>query len=75
MIRPKTVFVPHETLASGMVVRPDDMPWFEDIDLVKQYLFVDLKGAPNRRLDWIESDNPHDIDEYMARKGAGKVIH
>lgn len=72
-IRPKAVFVPHEKLATGLVVRADDLPWFEDIDEVRTYLFIDLKGSPNRQLAWTESEDPRDIDEFMSRQSL--VMH
>lgn len=66
--RPGSVFVPYETLVSGLVVRVRDLPRFVEPDQVIKFL-GERTDLSRRMLDWREECDTTSIDEYMSGVG------
>lgn len=67
-MKPNSVFLPYEK--KGLLeARAYDLPLFEDIDLVRQYMFGEegRKLSP-RKITYVEHFDNEAIAEFMARK-------
>lgn len=71
--RPSSIFVPYETLGSGVVVRVSDLPRFVESNEVMKFLRSRYgQSVAHRKLDWREETDWDSINEYMLGLGEGK---